>query len=342
MKNVLYIGNKLRGSKHNISYISVLGPLLEREGFRMYYASTHQNKSRRLWDMVNSIFKYRKKLDVVLIDTYSTQNFYYAFLTSQLCRFFNIPYIPILHGGNLISRLKNSSTKSGMIFKNSKINIAPSVFIQEQFNSFGYTNVLHIPNILELQNYKMVERRFDYPRILWVRSFSKIYNPELAIRTCYELQKIYSNAQLCMVGPDSDGSLNHIKNIAKEFGVNAKFTGKLPKEDWIKLAEEYNVFINTSNFDNMPLSVIEAMALGLPVVSTNIGGIPFLINDGEDGDLVPVNDANAMSEAIRRIIEQPDKTKLKVEKARQKVERFDWQKIKAKWFEVLNNNITSS
>ena len=64
------------------------------------------------------------------------------------------------------------------------------------------------------------------------------------------------------------------------------FTGKLSKQEWRDLSKDYNVFINTTNFDNTPVSVIEAMALGIPVVSTNVGGLPFLITDKVDGVLV--------------------------------------------------------
>ncbi len=342
MKNVLYIGNKLQSSKHNISYISVLGPLLESEGINVQYASSYQNKYRRLWHMANSIFKLRSNLDVVLIDTYSTQNFYYAYVTSQLCRFFDIPYVPILHGGNLISRLKNSVKKSNTIFKHSKINIAPSTFMQEQFKRFGYNNVVHIPNVLELHNYEMKRRSFDFPRLLWVRSFSKIYNPELAIETFSALKKVFPNTELCMVGPDSDGSLEGVKKFAEDCQLEVKFTGKLSKQEWIELSRDYNIFMNTSNFDNMPLSVIEAMALGIPIVSTNVGGMPFLIDDGVDGILVPANDSDAMANAIKNIIDNPEKTKLKVEKARRKIEQFDWHRIKSKWLDVLEDNIASS
>ena len=80
-----------------------------------------------------------------------------------------------------------------------------------------------------------------------------------------------------MVGPDKDGSLEKTKQYAKEKGVlhRVRFTGGLSKTEWIELSKDYNIFINTTNVDNTPVSVMEAMALGFPVISTNVGGVPF-------------------------------------------------------------------
>ena len=101
-----------------------------------------------------------------------------------------------------------------------------------------------------------------------------------------------------MVGPDRDNYIKEIKSLAKKLNVKVNFTGLLSKEEWISLSENYNIFINTANFDNMPVSVLEAMALGLPVVSTNVGGISFLLEDRKNALLVDKNDHKAMSSCI--------------------------------------------
>ncbi|MBO6631553.1 MAG: glycosyltransferase family 4 protein [Psychroserpens sp.] len=319
-----------------------MGPLLEAEGLKMYYASEYHNKIKRLVHMVKSIVSLRSKIDLVLIDTYSTQNFYYALITSQMCRFFNIPYVPILHGGNLDLRLRHSSGMSKKIFRNAKVNVAPSNYMKQVFNSSGYSNVLYIPNVLELQKYQLTSKKFDYPRVLWVRSFAEIYNPKLAILTLEKLKAIYPNAELCMIGPDSDGSLSEIQRLSQELGVQVKITGKLSKTEWMEMAKTYNVFINTSNFDNMPVSVIEAMALGLPIISTEVGGMSSLIDHNTDGILVPKNDPIAMSKAIQETFENVNKTVNRIKNARHKAEQFDWVKVRIKWLDVLKINVASN
>lgn len=335
MKNVLYIGNNLKNHRSNISGIQILGPLLESEGCVIYYASSKSNKALRLLDMMTSCLTYSKKVDVVLIDTYSTQNFYYAWAISKICRLYSLPYIPILHGGNLPKRLQSHIKKSESLFNNAKCNIAPSLYLKEAFSKKGYTNVIHIPNSIEIKEYPFSKKQFDVPRLLWVRSFAKIYNPALAIKVLKLLKETYPDAQLCMVGPDSDGSLMEVEDLARELNVEVKITGKLTKQEWIVLSNQYNIFINTTNFDNTPVSVIEAMALGLPVISTNVGGMPFLINNTINGVLVQPNNEDQMAKAIIKLLNNDVKRNQIINNARIKVEQFDWQKVKKLWTDVL-------
>lgn len=288
--------------------------------------------------MLSATYKNRKQVDSILIDTYSTQNFYYAFLVSQLARLYNIPYIPILHGGNLVKRLKHNKSLSHFIFHNAKYNVAPSVFQKHNFETYGYNNIVYIPNALEIGNYKFKQRDFNTINLLWVRSFSKLYNPELAVKLLKALLDKGIAATLTMIGPDSDGSLQHVKNTADTLGVEVEFTGKLTKTEWTKKAESCNVFINTTNFDNMPVSVIEAMALGLPVLSTNVGGMPYLIDEGVTGKLVNPNDVDAFVDAVFWLKNNTEKAQEMAFKARQKVDGFDWNIIKQQWLNVLNHS----
>jgi glycosyltransferase involved in cell wall biosynthesis len=139
-----------------------------------------------------------------------------------------------------------------------------------------------------------------------------------------------------MVGPDSDGCLNDVKEYAKSLGLKVTFTGKLNKEDWISLSKNYNIFINTTNFDNTPVSVIEAMALGLPVISTNVGGMPFLIENQKTGILVAPNSIESFVTEINKIMTSPEKANHLAMVARKKVEDFDWSRIKTQWIKVLH------
>lgn len=333
-KKILYIGNNLtKKTKYNTTLI-LLSNLLQKESFQVIISSDKINKLYRLVDMSYAVFKCRKKVDYILIDTYSTSNFYYALITSQLARIFKIKYIPILHGGNLPERLRSNTLLSSLIFKNSYKNIAPSNYLKEAFEGYGYKTEF-IPNILEIENYNYKIRKIIKPRLLWVRAFKEIYNPTMAIRVLKLLKKKFPDATLCMVGPFVDDTYEQTKKLINKFNLqdSVELTGVLLKEQWHKRSEEFDIFINTTNFDNTPVSVMEAMALGLPIVSTNVGGLPFLIKDKFDGLLVPPLSPQLMVASIINILnaEHPNIGL----NARKKVEQFSWENNREKWLKIL-------
>jgi glycosyltransferase involved in cell wall biosynthesis len=334
-KKFLYIGNKLSKHGNTATSIETLGGFFEEEGYTVYYASSKKNKILRLFDMLFTTIKVSSKVDYVLIDTYSTQNFWFAFFVSQLCRILNLKYIAKLHGGDLPNRLKKSPFLCDLIFKNAYKVTAPSHYLLDAFKEKYSKNLLYIPNTIELKNYEYFVRDFDVPKILWVRSFSKIYNPKMAIQVAADLKKDFPNVSLCMVGPDKENLINSCKELANKLNVAVTFTGKLSKEEWVTLSKNFNVFINTTHFDNTPISVIEAMALGLPVVSTNVGGIPFLLKDNKNAFLVNDNDSKAMVEAIKKIFSSTTNISNIIFNARRLIEDFDWNNVKKQWFEIL-------
>ena len=334
MKHVLYVGNKLQQSKSNVSSIHVLGARLEALGFELRYSSSKRFKLVRLLDMCWCVLVKRRWADVVLIDTYSTTNFYYAWAVSQMCRLLYLPYIPILHGGNLENRLQRNPKLSRFVFGPAHTLVSPSLFMKDTFESHGYPSV-YIPNSIEISKYPFQQRSFESIRLLWVRSFSEIYHPSLAVHILKGLQDRGYDASLTMVGPDSDGSLKKVQDLANQLDVPVTFTGKLSKTDWHELSKSHNFFINTTHFDNMPVSVIEAMALGLPVVSTHVGGMPYLVSHKKDGWLVPPNDSSAFIEALVYLFGHPEVASVLAIAARKKVEAFDWEKVKAEWVGLL-------
>ncbi|MCH4821562.1 glycosyltransferase family 4 protein [Gramella lutea] len=334
-KRILYIGNDLQVDSFTVTYISFFSKMLRKEGYKVKTASTRNNKALRLAEMLGLIAKHKNETDIVLIDTYGAMNFYYAYLVGKTCDLFGLEYIPILHGGNLPERLENSRKLSRSLFGNSKVNIAPSRFLFDIFRSNGFENTQIIPNAIKAENYPFKKRTEFRPKLLWVRRFQKRYNPFMALKVLRILKQSYPNASLCMVGPEKDGTMKSCKKLAEKYNLEVRFTGKLRKKHWADLSKNYDFFINTTSVDNTPISVIEAMSLGLGVVSTNVGGMPFLIENGHDGILVGETDDKAMANAIINIIENPGQGTEICQNARKKVELFDWEVVKDEWNKVL-------
>ena len=170
---------------------------------------------------------------------------------------------------------------------------------------------------------------------MYVRAFAKIYNPTMAIEVLKELKNTYPNATLCMVGPDKDGTQADVQQLIKRYQLHdsVEITGVLSKEDWHKKSEDFDIFINTTNVDNTPVSVIEAMALGLPVVSTNAGGVPYLLSSKKNALLVDPNCVEKMSKYIIDLV-QGSYPHI-ADNARDLVEKFDWTHVKSNWIKIL-------
>ena len=334
-ESILYIGNKLSDPKANPTSHKSLVKGLQSEGFHIYSASGLKNKYLRLADMIYTFLKNSNKFRIVLIDVYSTQNFWYAIIIARLARFFKKKYIPILHGGDLKNRFENSTYATAKLLENAYHIVSPSRYYKNEVISLGYHKVDHIPNPIFIQNYTFKERNQFQPKLLWVRAFNEIYNPLMAIQALELILIKYPSAELCMVGPDKDGSFETCEKYVISKNLPVTFTGKLKKRDWTYLASNFDIFLNTSNIDNSPLSVIEAMALGLPVITTNVGGMPFLIEHSTDGILINKQAPEEISTWVDWIVNNPDQTKEITRRAREKVLNFDWDKIKDDWKELL-------
>ncbi|MGY5850370.1 glycosyltransferase family 4 protein [Salegentibacter sp. F14] len=337
MKNLIYIGNQLKDRGGTPTSIDILAPLLRIEGFKITTASSKKNQLLRLSDMLLTIIGHYKGADAVLIDTYSTRNFWYAVYCAKLCRLLSLRYILLLHGGQLHRRIKSHAQTTKALFFNAHLNICPSAYMQEILLEEGINNARFIPNPVRRSDYTFKIRSEPKPHLLWVRSFAKIYNPILAIKVLEELLVDYPEAKLCMVGPKKDESFEECVAYALEKELPVEFPGLLSKDQWGKLSKDYDIFLNTTEIDNTPVSLIEAMALGLPIVSTQVGGISYLINDMKTGLLVPPGDATAMLSQVKMLLQRPKLAEKISLAARKKIEVFDWEIVKKEWKALLED-----
>jgi len=335
---ILYLGNKLSDHGYTPTGVEYLGRVLENGGYNMFYASDKKNIVLRMLDMLFATIRYRY-VDIILIDTYSSKAFYFAWLCGNLAHALQIPFILILRGGDLKTRKnKNPKLVKNLFSKAAKV-VAVSKYLQSSF--FDFHTTTYIPNTIDLSMYTFKVRENLLPKLIWVRSLHHVYNPELAVYIVSKLKKQYPKVTLVMVGPDKEQMEDKLKALAKLEGVEDRiiFTGKLSKENWIKLSEQFDIFINTTNVDNMPVSVTEAMALGLPVVSTNVGGIPFLITHHLDGLLVPPNDSSAFCKEIDLLLSNSGFAKEIAFHARTKALSFDNKVVLQQWNRLIHEVI---
>tara|TARA_B100000900_G_scaffold356896_1_gene326913 strand:- start:132 stop:1151 length:1020 start_codon:yes stop_codon:yes gene_type:complete len=304
---ILYIGNILSSKGMNPSPVELIGnEIYKSSKIKMIIASDKKNIILRFLHMNYIYWGNYKRVSLMFIDVFSTKAFYFTFYFALISKFLSLKYIPIVHGGNIELRIKKSKWMTKFVFKNSDINISPSRYVSNILKKNNYA-VKYIPNCINFSFYKFKKRQKIRPRIIWLRSFHEIYNPNMAINVFKIISKLYNKTKFTMIGPDKDGSLKHCQQLSKKYRIDEDidFLGYLGKTEWIKIARDHDIFINTSKIDNMPVSVIEMMALGLPIVSTDVGGIPFFLEHGKNSLLVKNNDSKNMASQIKYLIEKP-------------------------------------
>ncbi len=113
------------------------------------------------------------------------------------------------------------------------------------------------------------------------------------------------------------------------------FPGFLDMAGKVREGGAADIFINTSHIDNMPVAVVEACAMGIPVVSTSVGGVPDLLTDGQTGLLTPDGDVDSMAAAIRRLCSEPALAARLSEGGRRLAERSAWERVRLEWEDLF-------
>lgn len=333
------VGNLLG---RNAGYVTtqgyILATLFEKDGYEVISASSRVGRFHRLLDVVWTVLRNHRKVDVWLLEVYSGLGFVIADIASFLVRLFRVPTIMVLHGGNLPEFGKRHPWWFKRVLRRAAALVAPSSFLAVAIQQDEFV-VRIVPNVIDLGRYAFRLRQKISPKLLWMRSFHPIYNPQMALDAFSEVRLEFPDATLVMAGVDK-GLENSVKNSAQQMGLGnaVRFPGFLDEHAKIREFSEADIYLNTNRLDNMPVSVVEACAMGLPVVATAVGGLSHLIDHGKNGLLVPDNDPNKMAAAIMTLLRDQDLTERLSVNGRLLAEKSAWTSVRSSW-EVLFNEI---
>lgn len=309
---------------------------LRRCGFDVSLTSRRRSRASRVIDILVTAYLARNSYDIALVDVFGGRAFRWAEWVTWLMRLIGKPVVLTLHGGSIPELMRRTPRRVARLLSSAIAVTAPSRYLAEAVNALR-PDVHVIPNPLALERYTYTKRKNPRAQLVWLRTFHQNYDPVLAVQVLARVAKYANDAQLTMIGPDKDGSLADVRAAAQRLGVldRIRFTGGVPKADVPRHLAAGDIFINTTTIDNTPVSVLEAMAMGLPVVTTNVGGIPYLLEDGRDAILVPPHDADAMATAVRRLLTEPGLGEHLSRNARAKAEMAGWEAVMPHWEALL-------
>lgn len=208
--------------------------------------------------------------------------------------------------------------------------VVPSGYLVEVFGRFGL-KAQSIANFVDLERLPYRRRATLTPRFFSNRNLEPLYNVGCTVRAFAKIQAQVPEAALTIAGDGSQRA--ELESLVATLGLrHVRFVGRVRPEDMGALYDTHDVYLNSPNIDNMPGSIVEAFACGLPVVSTDAGGIPFVVDNGVNGTLVKSGDSEAMADAVLRLLETPAIADKMALRARQDCEsRYVWQAVRRDW-----------
>jgi glycosyltransferase involved in cell wall biosynthesis len=324
----------------NPGYVTTSGEtitdLFVSAGYPVISVSTSTNRYVRLLDIITTLIRRYREIDIQCLQVYGGLSFLVEDIASWLGRLCKRQrMVMVVRGGLIPEFLRRYPNWYRRVLSRADCIVAPSPYLAREVTRHGFT-VQVIPNVVDLPVYPYRYRRHLKPRLLWMRTFHPAYNPEMAIRVLALVQKVVPEITLVIAGQDK-GTQDAVQRLARRLGLEnvARFPGYLDMAAKVREGKTADIFLNTNHVDNTPVSLIEACAMGLPVVATNVGGIPDLLTDGETGLLVPDDDDEAMAAAILRLLRDPDLAGRLSANGRQLAERFSWAQVRPQWEELF-------
>jgi glycosyltransferase involved in cell wall biosynthesis len=299
-----------------------------RHALKVKYARTIATELTYLPQLVREL----ARADVVHIFSASYTSFLLAPLPAAvIARRLGRPAVLNYHSGEAPDHLRRSGIARHALKRMDRV-VVPSPFLRQVFSRFDIDATV-IPNIIDLDRFRFAERNPLRARLLSTRNLADPYNVACTLRAFHEVQKRRPDATLTVVGRGPhEGAL---RSLASALHLNAvRFTGAIDPADIHQAYADHDIYLQSPDIDNMPLSVLEAFACGLPVVSTDVGGVPTMLRHGEHGLLAPAGDHHALAAHVLTLLDAPPLARRIALAARDLVQSCGWSSVRDQWLAV--------
>lgn len=271
-----------------------------------------------------------RRADVVQASSASYWSFLLAPVPAMLVgRLFGKPVILNYHSGEAADHLTHWGRLVHPWLTLADEIVVPSVYLQSVFASHGYrSRVIH--NTVDTSRFTYRSRNPLRPRLLSIRTFEWYYGVDYTVRAFALVKRSYPEATLDIAGTGSqEGRLRDLAASLKLDGI--RFLGAVSADGMPAVLDQADILLNSSLVDNQPLSILEAMASGLAVVTTGVGDIVNMVEDGTTGTIVPQRNPEAMADAVRSLLKEPDRARDMAGRAYARLDRYAWSTVGGRW-----------
>lgn len=326
---VLLICNYKPGVGGISGQVEILQRKLRNEG---HTADIFSTKGSVLWrlGLLCKLRKAARKYDVLHIHCCSGWGFLPAVVGVIVGRQLGKRVVMTYHGGGGDSFFANHSQLVRHYLMRTDANIVLSGFLANVFDKHRIPYVV-IPNILEFDESNYQDRQVLHPRFICTRAHEPLYNIPCILRAFQIVTNEIPTATLTLVGNGSQHE--ELIKMARNMGLNnVVFTGRVDNNEIYRQLEKADILLSSPKVDNMPVSILEAMNAGLLVISSRVGGVPFIVENEHTGLLFDNDDSDKLAELMLWSIKNQALAKAIIQHGRQSVGKYSWANIKDKLY----------
>ena len=275
-----------------------------------------------------SLLREMPTLDVVHVFTPSNSSFFRSSLPAILVAWLHGKRVIVNYRGDGREHLSRSRL-TRRVMRSVDVIAVPSGYFAEIFRELNLQSHV-VPNIADLAAFRYRVRDPIGPRFISTRHFEPLYNVQCTLRAFARVQARYPDATLVLAGGGSQE--RHLRRLAQQLTLRGvTFTGPVTQRTISALYDAADIYVQTPVIDNMPGSLVEAFACGLPVVATSVGGVPVILQHGVHGLLAPSGDDEAVASQMMHMLEHPDAARRMAMAARSSSNAYDAAVVREKW-----------
>ncbi len=334
MKKVLLIANYKPGTGGISGQVEKLHAYLDKEGVFNGVFSTKGSLAYRI-QVPFKLLKVAKDYDVLHVHTCSHWGFITTVLGVWAGKRLKKKVVVTYHGGGAEQFFSRHPRLVKKYLCQTDANIVLSGFLGNVFDKFQIPFTV-IPNIVELEEGRFCPRATIEPTFISIRTLSPLYNIECIIKAFKVVKKACPSARLTIVGdgPSRDSLEQFVRSESIQ---DVTFVGRVDNARIYEYLNQSDIMLSAPRIDNMPVSVLEGFNAGLLVISSNVGGVPYMIVDEVNGLLFESNNSMALAEKMMWALSHQDESHNMIDNAKEAVKLYSWECVREKIFELYNS-----
>ncbi len=328
---ILLIANYNEGAGGISVQVELLYKNLSKEKVISEIYSFKANQLKRIW-LFLKLFFIARDYDVLHIHACSYWGFLPVVFGVVVGKVLRKKIILTYHGGGADEFFSKHLNVIKFFLKKTDYNIVLSGFLEDVFKKYGIPCEV-IPNIIEFEKDHYKKRERIKPIFVSVRTLEPLYNISCIIKAFEIVKKVREDALLYIL---SDGSCRaELELLVLQGGIkDVYFLGRVNNNEIYDYLDKADIFLSSPKIDNFPVSVLEAFNAGLLVISSNVGGVPYIVEDNKSGLLFESDNYKELADKMLFAVNNEDEVKAMIEAGKQTVDKYRWDTIKDKLFKL--------